>query len=364
MKVTSSSPAAWIIPFLILTPGLVHGQAAAPAASTNPEDANINGIRNLGTISSVDQAKIERWIDHEITAAENATAANPASALQFRDHFQAQLKNAGNSPAFTSQLVALTAAAVVPKLSNKAFDWHVAHAIVLELANVKQKEAATALLAALKSPSSVVRAVAARGLDDLKTAIAGDQVLLPKVIQELQVAGIAETSGPVLSRIYPALGYSVQAAFGPAFAAYLAIFDARIATRKANPATPDGAETAAFEFLADPEVMKLLTPAQKSALVARVAVFFRLDAERYNAPNLNFPQQDVIERLLSIEEELLDACVGANPQSGKVRAALEQGGWTNRQAVVTEVQKWVGDAASNTQGVVNAAPWSVPVGAP
>lgn len=343
------------------------GAPFAPPASAqpaNPEDANINALRGLTSISPVDQTKFERWIVEEISLAEAAVARSDSAANQFRDRFQAQVKNPANSAAFVTQFVTSAGSVAAQRMSSPNLNWRVAHALAVELADLKRKEVLPGLLAGLNSPAAAVRAVCARGLDDLKSVLATDPPRLTQVIQALQSAGVAEQSPHVLSRIYLALGYSAQQSFGQVFDAYLAILDARLQSRVASAAAPDGAEIPAFEFLADPSVAKQLNPAQKAALASKVAVFLRLDAARYNAPVLSHDEQDRIERLLSAEEEILESCVGPNPQAGKIRGLLEQGGWSNRQAIQAEVAKWIGDAASNTPGVLNAAPWNVPIGAP
>ena len=106
-----------------------------------------------------------------------------------------------------------------------------------------------------------------------------------------------------------------------------------------------------------------LTPQQKSQLVSRVAVFLRFGAERYNVPGLGFGELDMVERVLDGAEDVLAGVVGGN-QGGKIRDALSAGGPGKNRAALQEAYRWVGNVVNGTKGVLNAAPWNVPVGAP
>jgi hypothetical protein len=109
-------------------------------------------------------------------------------------------------------------------------------------------------------------------------------------------------------------------------------------------------------------------------LARRVGVFLRLDAERYNAPaiapptddeqpDLNFYERDRVERMLDAGEEILDVIVGGG-RGGKIRNALSSGGYDQRQVVLSEAYRWIGNPETNEPGALNEAPWNVPLGAP
>jgi hypothetical protein len=232
------------------------------------------------------------------------------------------------------------------------------------LSNARRAEVFSALLSGLKSPTEIIRYKCAVGLVGVKAAIATNAPDLANAIQALKEAGTAESSPVVLGRIYEALSFPNQA---PQTAGvYLAIFDARLDKRSKGMRKADLAESFAFDaLLAEKAAIKGLSPQMKSQFAARAAGFLRHAAARYGEATLAFAEVDALVRLFySVEEFLVDALGAAPPAGGAIRDALQSGGHGNRAAVATAVALWIGDAKSNTPGALNAAPWSVPLGAP
>jgi hypothetical protein len=94
-----------------------------------------------------------------------------------------------------------------------------------------------------------------------------------------------------------------------------------------------------------------------------LAVFFRLDAQRYAAAELTNEEIDALERRLTSLEQAVRSIVGGS-QGGDATKAIATSSHPGRANVLEEVYKWIGHPEKNTQGVLNAAPWNVPVGAP
>ena len=122
-----------------------------------------------------------------------------------------------------------------------------------------------------------------------------------------------------------------------------------------------------------------LTAPQNGELVRRLAVFLRLDAERYSArwagEVLSVGEQQSLESRLGAAEELLGVIVG-NGRGGDITAKLEYS-FSKTVGVVQDPAKkdtmlkalalWVGAADADgtpKAGILNDAPWNVPTGAP
>ena len=125
----------------------------------------------------------------------------------------------------------------------------------------------------------------------------------------------------------------------------------------------DRAEVGAFEFFRNATVIGAMNNDQKSRLVNALAVFLRADAQRYDTADLLFAEIEAIEQRLQSNEGVLASL--QNNGGGDIRGTLDKGGHAaNRQAVLAEAYRWVGDPGSNTAGALNQPPWDVAVGAP
>jgi len=173
---------------------------------------------------------------------------------------------------------------------------------------------------------------------------------------------LAESDPIVLGRIYEALAMPGQV--GVVFDAYVALFDKRLDQRRTTAVMVDGAEIFALEFLRTPAVLQGLNADQKTQLAARLAVFVRMDALRYQVSNLGFDEVDRIERALDGAEEILERLVGTASAGGKIRDALSTGAREAKESVLQQAYRWVGHPDTQENGVLNAAPWNVPIGAP
>ncbi len=353
--------------------------SVSPANAQSAADQAIDGIRRLANIGPNDQRQIKDWIEIQVDRLTRAPQPNPPRADRFnadafkvfRGRMQAQLDNVQNTPAFDARFAEQMAIVASDLFSQPNPGTGVVRGLARILVDVNRSETVSGLLAGLEVSDQSARYLCARGLFALQAAIANDAGLLPQVIQALGASGRTEHNAAVLGRIYEALGFQNQVAL--VFPIYLQIFDARLQVRQASGGGADTAEIFAFEFLRD-QAVPALNNNQRVELAKRLAAYLRLDAMRYSDPSLASPgnlqepdlgytERGVLERRLDACEAILTAMVG-DGRGGDIRGQLNREGHDARQAIVDEVYKWIGDAATNITGALNAAPWNVPVGAP
>lgn len=341
---------AWTCLLLTLRPGPSHGQ------EVDLEDQTINTIRSLATIGPNDQRRIGEWVQAQVHKFNGFRA--------FRKKFQDQYNHANNSQLFPLHLAARTAAVAVRQAAKPGLNAEVARALAQVLLDMNHPETFSGLIALLTFPDAATRYLCATGLfaPRQKRSIVADKSKLDQALTALRAAGLAETDPIALGRIYEALSYPAQAV--DLLDIYLSLFDKRLALRRGPASIADGAERYAFAFFREQGVVGVLNAGQKSQLVERLAVFLRLDAERYNTPQLGFREIDRIERTLWIVEETLSDPALVGDKGGKIRKALSAGGYDNRSAVLQQAYRWVGDPHTNERGALNDAPWNVSLGAP
>ena len=326
--------------------------ASVRAQDVLSTDEVMNGFRERTDIGTEDQRRITDWVEGEIQRF--------TGFLPFRQRFAGQYNDAKNSEQFRIQLAAQTAQVAVQQFAKPDLDGNVAHALAQVLTDMNVPETFPGLIAGLKSSDVRARYFCAKGLTALHDRIADDRGRLDQTVQALRETGLAETDPVVLGRVYEALAFPGQVA--DVFDAYLALFDKRLTARRGSAVVADGAENYAYELFRASEVSEALSADQKPKLVARLAVFLRMDAERYNNPNLKFEEIDRLERALDGVEDILTRLVGDT--GGKIREELSSGGYGNRAAVLQEAYKWVGSPETGQAGALNTAPWNVPPGAP
>lgn len=351
---------------------LIRG-AAAQTAST--EDAAIDQIRRLSNIAAIDRDTIRNWVQIQVDRLERESKGdglNGDGFKAFRSRFNQQYTNTTNTSEFRAQFAAQTAAVAEAAFAkpdlNPTVGWALAHVLV---DMPRERETIPGLVAGLTASVPVARYLCADGLTAQHAAIASDANRVAAVIQKLRDAAVGETSAAVLGRMYEALAFPGQQA--ATLEAYLAIFDSRLDRMRSSPGAVDGAEISAFELLRADRFLAALDANQKAGLVRRIAVFMRMDAQRYNdaslappsdpsAADLTADEREIIERRLDAEEEILVKIVG--DKGVKIRDAFADGGYELRAEVLRRARAWVGDAEANQSGALNEAPWNVPVGAP
>lgn len=334
-------------------------------AQDAPDTAIIDTIRTQTQISDSDQRRIGDWIEAQARdLIETPGPQRAAAAVKLRALFKAQFDNPTNTPAFKEQFAAKTAALAAAQLAGESIEPTSARALAKALVDFNRPETAPAFLAGLKSKDAGVRMLAASGLAAQRAAIAADKTRLDQTVSALREAGIAEEDGVVLDRIYWALSMP-PAQLASVFDAFMAIFEKRLERRRAGSVVNDGAEITAYEFFRTPGIVAALSAPQKEKLVSALAVFLRLDAQRYTTPGMtldeNYLEYDRLQRLLDGGEELLVA-LAPGAKGGDIRGSLAAGNTPDQ--VLQQAVVWVGDAKSDQAGALNAAPWNVPAGAP
>ena len=336
----------------------VTQEAAAQPRNQNPHTRTIDQIRLLQTVGVNDQGRIAEWVRFEVERlAQVVPGGRGAAARAFRVAFGDQFTDLKNTQAFLAQFPVQTSVVAQTQFADTNVDPWVAGSLARVLIDMNRSETHAGLLKGVACDVSLARHLCARGLADQRAYVASDNARLATTVNAIKDAATAESSPVVLGSLYRALAYPNQLA--AVFDAYVAIFDQRIAARKKSPAA-DGAEASAFAFFRAPVVTNSMTAGQKTQLVAKLAGFLRLDAERYNTAILAVDEIDRLERSLFTVEEILAAVTGA--KGGDVRGVLASGGFLNRALVVREAYKWVGDPNAKTEGTLNAPPWNVPVG--
>ncbi len=339
----------------------VTQKAAAQPQNQNPHTQTIDQIRLLQTVGANDQGRIAEWVRFEVERLAQVAQVVPngcgAAARAFRTAFRDQFTDPQNTQAFLAQFPVQTSVVAQTQFADANVDPWVAGSLARALVDMKRSETYGGLLKGMACHVSLARHLCARGLANQRAYVASDNARLATTVKAIEDAATAESSPVVLGSLYRALAYPNQLA--AVFDAYVAIFDQRIAARRKSPAA-DGAEASAFAFFRDPVVTNSMTAGQKTQLVAKLAGFLRLDAERYNTAILAVDEIDRLERSLVTIEEILATVAGG--ESGDIRGVLAAGGFANRALVVREAYEWVGDPNSKIAGTLNASPWNVPVG--
>ena len=349
----------------ILMAGLSFG--ATDAVAQRPLDAQMDTLRVLASMGDGDQRRIAQWVEAEYQKFQQAVAgsadqAGRARAFKaFRERLVDEFKNTQNTPAFKAELAAQTSKIAVAEFAKAGLETTASWALTQVLVDLDSPPTVPGLLAALRSNVETSRYLAAVGLNAQKAAIGADQNLLGQCTAALQAAGTAEQNAVVLSRVYVAL--SMRNQVGAVVDPIVAILDARLAKRRSGRSAADRAELDIFGFFGEPAVVGALSAAQKTQLIGRLAVFFRLDAQRYAAAEVTDEELEGLERRLTGVENAIRSIVGGS-QGGDATALIGKNGHEGSANVLVEVYKWTGNSENNTQGVLNGAPWNVPVGAP
>lgn len=360
----------------IITLGVITPELRAQ--NRNPENATIDGIRVLTTIGNLDQERIRRWIQFEVDQLTDLPKNNGSDGFHaagfktFLRRFLRQKNDTGNTNAFLTQLSTQTAAVATQTFQQAGGSITAIRSLARAIFELSTPETLAGSLVGIQTADNASRFLCAKIITNLRSTISQNQGTQNQVMQTLQNAGMAETDPIVLGQIYTAL--KIGNDNSSLLNAYEKIFDQRLKKRKAQMVKVDGAEMHAFDILRQPTVVNAMNANQKSSLAQRLAVFMRLDAQRYNdpmiappteagQPDFNFRERDVIERRLDAVEDILTAIAGSN-KGGKVRNVLANEGFDGRGNILNEVHKWIGNAQANTRGVLNNAPWNVRVGAP
>lgn len=317
--------------------------------------AQFNEFRGAATVSPEQKTRIGAWLGEKLAKVEQGRT--PEAARSFLTEVDAEWRNSANSLAFVDAMAEQTANLAKAQFAKPDLDGTVGMALAVALSDMNSKEAWPAFLVGLESPLQSVRYVSARGLVARMKDFSGDAKQRAEVIAAVKKAAVKETNGFILQHMYKAIAFP---ALDPeAFGTFLAVFDARLQVRRAGAQAVDPGEIEAFDYFAQPAILGALDQAKKVELASRLAVFLRMHAQRFGAGNVGSEEFFFIGAGLSANETILSAIVVSG--GGNIQGVLGAGAGA---AVMQEAVRWVGDAATQTKGVLNDAPWSVPIGAP
>lgn len=317
-------------------------------------DEAIEELRKRSPSGANDQKNVDDFLAAQITTLAGANNAAQASNA-FRDTLR-RLRSAPDSTTgfkdFLADQFSLLATAELNK--KQETPPAVAEALVRSAVEMNDKRTAAALFAGLTYPSAPIRYLAARGLTDIRDAFVANQQAA--AIAQLRQAGIAETSGVVVERIYRAMAFSTT----PVPAAISAIIDvmkSRVEAYRQGGSLPDEAESKALTYLSGIQI-----PAQLRAdLVQQLAPLLRLDVERFARGGMSLEDEGSLARRLDYCETLLESVTGGSPAN--IRAKMQDGGIGAATEMKLELLKWIG-ANPGEDGALTRNPWNVPRGAP
>ncbi len=333
-----------------LSAGISLAQEGAPAG-----DQVLNSIREMGTVGAGDARRIGEWVKGKVTALEKSEAQD--KVRRFIESFEAQRLHRANTAAFVDALAEQTATVAREWFAKKDLSWQTGMALGRVLVSMDRVQTIPAFLEGLGSRVEPVRYLSAKGLVGQQDAIAANRNQRNQVVAAVKDAGQAETKGVILQYLYSAIAY--RPLTPEVFDAYVAILDARLARRRAGAMKCDGGEIELYEFFRTAAILDSLNNAQKTALVQRLAVLLRMDAQRYGTPNLDFIEQDHLERCLEGNEAILTPLAGPG---GNITQQLSNA--AGPSAVLQQMHLWVGNQATGVTGKLSGPPWNIPDGAP
>ena len=334
---------------LILTSALASASSQAQQACQKITPA----MRGQASVTATDRKAIEACLREQLQAA--ARLAPSARMKAVVEDFRVHREDPANSAAFLDALRAAATSVAQTELARHNLEPMVALGLARGLFDLGGTESIPAWLVGLKSSVEAVRYLSARALASapMQTAIRVPRDLPATVAVALKRAGQAEQGAAVRGQMYRAL--SLLPFSTEVFDAYLAMMDTNLARLRGGAVRIAGAELPAYRQLA----LAMLNTAQEAQLVARLGPLLRYAAARYEVDGVDHREAEVVERCLYFIDELLSAIATGG---GTIRAIMNAAG--GEAAVKQEVARWIGDADTNTKGVLNDPPYNLPLGAP
>ncbi|NOT02689.1 MAG: hypothetical protein HOP29_18950 [Phycisphaerales bacterium] len=322
---------------------------AVALAQVGGDDAALDELRKRTPAGDNDNAIIDKWL------------ADRFAVESFRTDLTAVREDASTTPAFQTALADRLNTFAKNRLAdpNNAVD--AVTRLVQALIDIDDVKTRESLLAALGHPHQAVRYLGAKGLHAVRDRIAAgtNPNELRDLLAALRTAAAAETNNTVLDRICRAMSVPNN---DDARTALIDVLLSQNERYRRGAILADRTEIAVFEYLATAN----LDAAELTRAVQAAAVLLRLDVARYIAgQNGRFvaDEQAVLQQRIATVEGWLEQVVRPPAdRSGNLRQAIAGEQATLAETVQFELNKWIGTADS--PGVLNAAPWNVPVAAP
>lgn len=326
-----------------------------PAAAQTVDDPAMEELRQRAPAGANDDRTIDQWLTGLLTKL--SAASDPKGAKRdFVESLARVRDDRTTNPAFRDALaIRLGAIATTQLAKGNQLPGHAAEAISQALRAANHPGTIPGLAAALSYPRETVRYFGAAGLHSLRDAIADNPNQMNAAISAIAEAGAKETSAVVVERLYRACSFAGAPA--GAIDAITVTLASRVDRYRQGAVLADFAEPAAFEYLTKARP----TQTQAAAIIGSLAVFLRLDVERYAAGVFIPGEKSAIEVRLDACESLIESLCGCT--GGNVRDEGQAGGAGATIRMQLELDKWIG-VPGQGNGVLNAAPWHVPPGAP
>lgn len=317
---------------------------------------DIDSLREQNSISSEDRQRIAQWVEGRVADME----ASPGDADRIAGTVREMVSKLDRAtPAFRT--------AYTEEISKAARSRFVSapptvkRALAEVLQSLDDPAAIDGLLAALQSDDVISRWRAASGLIALRDRVGP---AAPNVLSALEQAARSEHHELVRRVIYRAMLIPDRLDDG------LAKLSSALASRRqqleAGSPTAFQAETALFGMLARTDSPLRNADVRGRADLTRVlAQYLTIAVGRYSSlpADGSALNREALERLILQTEAALRVSareVAGGNNAPDVTAAMTAGGADRASKMQGELAKWVG--AEGTTGVLNQAPWDVPVG--
>ncbi len=336
----------------------------APAGAQRNDDAVFEELQTHGSLAPDDDPILDQWLSDRV--AELVAARRGGNVNQFPEVEQALWAVVKNlfgqtavTEAFKNRLAERAAMQFADHFANNnPVAPEVARALVRLLRFMDRVETLAGLQAALRSTDEAVRYLGAEGLRGLRDRIGPNAQLVRTVITALRDAGVAEENGVIVGAIFRALQYPDP--LPESLTAITEVLSARAARFRAGRNVVERAEVDGLLFLDAHRAQ--LSQAQRVQVVQNLAVFLKFYVVQYLSPTIRPAQRQLLERLMVRSEDLLEKLVQLQPaqRAPSLRNALRDQPNVARNLPV-ELAKWIG-AAGASPGLLNQAPWDVPIG--
>jgi hypothetical protein len=357
-SVMRASAVGWLM-LLVCAANVAWGQTA-----TSKEDEALNTLR-VGIPRDGDNPIVDNWVKAELAkvrAVLGTPILIPEAINQFADRFAKQYDHSENTGDFKQKFAERTGAMFAREYAKgAALEEPVGRAMARVLLAMEDIRTRDAVLAGLSTTDQVVRYLSAATLIELQPAVAADGRLSVQMLQAIGAVGAKEINGVVIARLYAACGYEDQP--GAAIDAVLAIMNGHLARMRGGMVRElDRTEVPAIEFLGKMLRDGKLPDAARAPTAQALATLLRFHVERYGAEDVGEVERAAIMETVSLTEDLLKALVNPSPApevSGKMFEGQPEVAAINMQI---ELLRWIG--SEQDAGILNKAPWNLPVGAP
>lgn len=351
-----------VTPFILVSIAAFLAFGMGPSVAMGQERAEqckrLDVMRNQ-PLTDQDNQLIDACISAEVAAMDKAiNRPNPdmTSAASFRQRMNAELSNTENTPDFKKRFVERAAALFGPQFAASETNPASARAMAEVLGAFDVIQTRDALISGIASPDATVRYLSAKALLELQNEITSDARLARETITALAKSGAAEKSGVAAGVMYAAVNYGDYKS--ESVDALVQMLAGRVDTLRQGGVRLDRGELPALRALSD---LDSEIGNRAAALAGSLATLLRIHVEHYKPDELDMYEQAAVEETILETENLLKKIVRGSSLPD-VAGKMQKGGDAAPIDMQIELNRWIGTAQS--EGVLNAAPYSVPIGAP